>query len=124
MPSTLFDSAGLAVVAYAQVNGATGASENTSNLANSGIYTTRLQLGQYLVQISTALGQIPSRDLIFVQPARLTGYTNPAYPPGSLVTDANAYNKIVEFGTLDPVSGLTTALDCDFSILILRTILP
>jgi hypothetical protein len=30
----------------------------------------------------------------------------------------------VYIGTLDPVSSGTTALDCDFNLLILRTILP
>jgi len=124
MPSTLFDSAGLAIVAYAQVKGSDGSSENSTALANSGIYTTRLSRGQYLVQMSTALGQDPSRDLIFVQPT--TTFTSyPAFPPGSLVSDKDDYNKIVSFGTLDPINtGSSTMLDCDFNILVLRTILP
>ena len=117
MPSTLFDSAGLAIVAYAQVNGADGSSENTTNKANSGIYTTKLGAGHYLVQMSTALGQDPSRDLIFVQP---TSTTSVAFNiPGSIVVDGNDYNKEVFLGT-----PTTTAIDCNFNILVLRTILP
>jgi hypothetical protein len=117
MPSTLFDSAGLAVVAYAQVNGATGASENTSGLANSGVYTTKLSPGLYLVQMSTALGQDPSRDLIFVQP---TTKSTPTVRPSVIVVDVDDYNKQVSLG--DAIG--TTAIDCNFDVLVLRTILP
>ena len=117
MPSTLFDSAGLAIVAYAQVDGLTGNSENTSGLANSGIYTTRLGPGKYLIQMSTAIGQDPSRDLIFVQP---TTNSTPTLRPSSIVEDADDYNKIVSIG--DAIG--TTAIDCSFDVLVLRTILP
>ena len=120
MPSTLFDSAGLAIVAYAQVNGATGASENITNLANSGVYTTRMQQGQYLIQMSTALGQDPSRDLIFVQPTLSTGLGAPIYRPSSVVVDVDDYNKVVSLG--DAIG--TTAIDCNFDVLVLRTVLP
>ena len=122
MPSTLFDSAGLAIVAYAQVDGVdgsqnipTGLNTSASGLANSGIYTTRLGKGTYLVQLSSAIGQDPARDLIFVQPT-CSGYL--AYPPGTAVLEKDDYSKIVEIGTF------TTALDCDFNVLVLRTILP
>ena len=118
MPSTLFDSAGLAVVAYAQVKGSDGSSENSTALANSGIYTTRLSRGQYLVQMSTALGQDPSRDLIFVQPTQST--TTIGFRPSSIVVDVDDYNKEVSLG--DAIG--TTAIDCNFDVLILRTILP
>jgi hypothetical protein len=125
MPSTLFDSAGLAIVAYVQVNGADGSSNSTA-LANSGVSTTKVPLhsGDYLIKLSTALGQDPSRDLIFVQPTQPTPstYSSPtsftAGIPAAIVTDHDDYTKEVQFG-----SG-TTALDCDFNVLVLRTILP
>ena len=118
MPSTLFDSAGLAIVAYAQVNGATGASENITSLANSGVYTTKLDYGKYLIQMSTALGQDPSRDLIFVQPTQSS--TTISLRPSSVVVDVDDYNKVVSLG--DAIG--TTAIDCNFDVLVLRTILP
>ena len=121
MPSTLFDSAGLAIVAYVQVNGADGSSNSTA-LANSGVSTTKVpgHLGDYLIKLSTALGQDPSRDLIFVQPTLQTPLTYPLTNPipSAVVTDHDDYTKEVQIG-----SG-TTALDNDFNVLILRTILP
>ena len=123
MPSTLFDSAGLAIVAYAQVNGDDGSSNSTA-LANSGVTTTKVPFtsGDYLVQLSTALGQDPSRDLIFVQPTAEVKTDQP-FPPSALVVDGDDYVKEVRIGGPDGFGG-TTALDCDFNILILRTILP
>ena len=120
MPSTLFDSAGLAIVAYVQVNGADGSSSSTA-LANSGVSTTKVpgHPGDYLITLSTALGQDPSRDLIFVQPTRATPLTAPYCPvPATVVTDHDDYTKEVQIGSE------TTALDCDFNVLVLRTILP
>jgi hypothetical protein len=124
MPSTLFDSAGLAIVAYVQVDGLTGSSSSTA-LANSGIYTTRVagHPGDYLITLSSAIGQDPSRDLIFVQPTLTTAiaYTGAALNspiPSAVVTDHDDFTKEVQIG-----SG-TTALDNDFNVLILRTILP
>ena len=133
MPSTLFDSAGLAIVAYAQVDGATGSSisstaMNSTLLANSGVTTSRIDVGWYSLTLSTATGQDPSRDLIFVQPTTPTtndyGPGSVPYPPSTLVVDNDDYEKQVFIGTLDPTTQLTTALDCDFNILVLRTILP
>ena len=124
MPSTLFDSAGLAIVAYVQVDGSDGSSSSTA-LANSGVTTTKIPstTGDYLVQLSTALGQDPSRDLIFVQPT-VAANTDQPYPPSVLVVDGDDYTKEILIGTLDSRTGFTTALDCDFNVLILRTILP
>ena len=122
MPSTLFDSAGLAIVAYAQVDGHTGSS-TSSGLANSGVSTTKLNTGIYQVDLSTALTQDLSRDLIFVQPKITT-----ALPGISL--DGNRFADIVEVSAQTKIvkifdaSTTTTALDSDFNILVLRTILP
>src|SRR5271157_3021020 len=95
MPSTLFDSAGLAIVAYVQVNGLDGSSTSTA-LANSGVETTHIDVGKYGILVPTAIGQDPSRDLIFVQP-RNSGATF-AYPPGTMVTDEDDFYKIVIIG--------------------------
>jgi hypothetical protein len=124
MPSTLFDSAGLAIVAYVQVDGTDGSSNSTA-LANSGVTTTKVpgHTGDYLIQLSTALGQDPSRDLIFVQPTLSTAI-DLVYPPAAIVVDGDDYTKEVLIGTYNAVTHGTTALDCDFNVLILRTILP
>ena len=122
MPSTLFDSAGLAIVAYAQVDGATGQSEGTTGLANSGVSTTRTATGVYYVTLPTGLAQDLSRDLIFVQTKVTT-----ALPTGGARTanvfEADAASKQVTIFAQSPTLN-TTALDSDFDVLVLRTILP
>ena len=119
MPSTLFDSAGLAIVAYVQVNGSDGSSVSTA-LANSGVSTTKVPSpdGTYLITLSSALGQDPSRDLIFVQPTSPNALTPGTPFPSVNVVDHDDYTKEVQIG-----SG-TTAVNSDFNVLILRTILP
>lgn len=121
MPSTLFDSAGLAIVAYAQVDGATGQSEGTTSLANSGVYTTRTATGVYDVYLPTNLTQDLSQDLIFVQPKITTAL--PQANGGPTVADVlelSAGVKEVQMFAVD----ISTAVDADFDILILRTVLP
>ena len=126
MPSTLFDSAGLAIVAYVQVNGKDGSSSSTL-LANSGVTTTKVPFtkGDDLIQLSTAVGQDPARDLIFVQPT-IRSFDTVApplvipYPPSTIVKDLDVNDFVKEVLIGDG----TTALDCDFNVLILRTILP
>jgi hypothetical protein len=121
MPSTLFDSAGLAIVAYAQVTGGT----SSTATANSGVSTTRVTTGIYQVFLPTGLAQSDTKDLIFVQPK-----ANPSTTAIQLgcavdanVVEESASTKQVK---LTGVSGTltTTAIDSDFDILILRTILP
>jgi hypothetical protein len=131
MPSTLFDSAGLAIVAYAQIDGPTGSVPSTG--CNSGLGTTRLSTGIYQIALPTALGQDPGRDLIFVQPkwsqalpyssVRSAVVTDPT--PG--IPDDDTIKQVSIFGNEYDNMGVplaTTALDSDFNILILRTILP
>jgi hypothetical protein len=124
MSSTLFDSAGLAIVAYAQVAGATGSSSSTS-LANSGVSTTRISTGLYQVFLPTGLTQDPSRDLIYVQPKAVPSTT--AIQLGCAVVanvvEESATTKQVK---MTGVSGTlaTTAVDSDFNVFVLRTILP
>ena len=106
----LCDSAALAIVAYAEVDGVKGDSTET----NSGVTTTRQSLGKYSVALSTAAGQQANRDLIFVQ-AKSTGVG----PVMSSVDDSAMTTKLVSFAT-----SATTAADTSFSILVLRTVLP
>lgn len=110
MPSTLFDSAGLAVVAFAEVVGATGASVDL----NSGVTTTRTAAGTYTLTLPSNLGQSNTKDLIFVQ----TLGTGTAPLTAKVSTASTATVKTVY------VSDATTLADGDFSILILRTINP
>jgi hypothetical protein len=111
----MFDQAKLAVVAYAEVNGNDGSSTRT----NSGIVTTKLGTGTYQLSLPVAsqnqlgLQQFSDRDLIFVQPLNATA------PLGATaVNDANQTNKLVFIG-----NSATTAVDSDFSVLILRTLI-
>jgi len=110
-----FSSANLAVVAYAEVEGSAGASTAT----NSGVRTTRIALGRYVVILPTNLSQEAARDLIFVQPksskpkpdAELLGV-------GAVASDTLTTTKTVQ------ISNSTTCVDCDFSIIIMRTTVP
>lgn len=111
MPSTLFDSAGLAIVAYAEVIGTTGASTNT----NSGVVTTRIATGLYSVTLPANLQQSSSRDLIFVT------------PKGSITSDAYSYkvddtvSVATKYIAIYGGSPVLSYADSDFSVLILRT---
>jgi hypothetical protein len=113
----MFDQAKLAIVAYAEVNGSNG----SSTLTNSGISTTRLGLGTYALDLPNGgplapqcLEQFSDRDLIFVQPL---GASTPI--AATAVNDADRTRKLVLTG-----SSATTAVDCSFSVLILRTVTP
>lgn len=125
MPSTLFDSAGLAIVAYAQVDGHSGNSANTTTLANSGVSTTKISTGLYQVFLPTGLAQDNSRDLIFVQPRALP--TTTAIQLGmAVIANVVEESAVVKQVKLTGASGIlaTTAIDSDFDVLVLRTILP
>jgi hypothetical protein len=113
----MFDQAKLAIVAYGEVSGTDGSSTKT----NSGVVTTRLGLGTFQISLPNGsalqpqlLEQFSDRDLIFIQPLHPT-----APIATSAVNDANRTNKLVFLG-----SSATTAVDCDFSFLILRTVTP
>jgi hypothetical protein len=124
MPSTMFDSAGLAIVAYAQVDGHSGASTPTAQ-ANSGVSTTKISTGLYQVFLPTGLTQDPSRDLIYVQPKALP--TTTAIQLGcAVVANVVEESATVKQVKLTGVSAAltTTAIDSDFNFFVLRTILP
>lgn len=126
MPSTLFDSAGLAIVAYAQVDGATGQSAGTTAFANSGVYTTRTATGVYDVYLPTGLTQDSSRDLIFVQPKTTPKTTaiRLGYRVSADLFEVDATRKQVQTVGIGGVVAATTAIDSDFDVLVLRTTLP
>lgn len=124
MPSTLFDSAGLAIVAYAQVDGATGSS-TTTGLANSGVSTTRISTGLYQLFLPTGLAQDHSRDLIVVQPKALpttTAINDGTHPVAFVVENSATVKQVSMWGVAG--SWATTSVDSDFDVLILRTVLP
>jgi hypothetical protein len=110
-----FDSANIAVVAYAEVVGGDG----NSTATNSGVGTTRLSQGRYAVSLPAANTQQNDRDLIFVQPKSTLLSVAVGLARCARVKDDYAATKIVEI--VDPVAGTATCVDSDFSILILRT---
>jgi len=112
MPSTLFDTAGLAIVAYADV-----ASNGTSTATNSGVTTTQTGTGQYDVILPATKAQDQSRDLIFVTPKGTITST----PYSHKVDDSDPVTKHVAIYGGSP---LATFANCDFSVLILRTVIP
>jgi hypothetical protein len=101
------NSASLATVAYAQVVGATGLTPNL----NSGVATARLGAGTYTVTLPQGEGQ--THDLIFVQ---INGTVPLNY--SSDCDDSDPSIKKVFIG-----SSATTAVDADFSVIIMRSLL-
>lgn len=114
--NALFDSAALAIVAYAHVDGNTGA----STVTNSGVITSRNTTGQYIVALQTAMSQANCKDFVLVQPTAFTGPADSGYivPVASLVIDSQSTTKQISLGVG------STAVDCSFSIIILRTTIP
>jgi len=110
--NSLFDSAGLAIVAYAEV-----AADGTSTSTNSGVITARTGAGQYTVTLPANKQQNNARDLIFVTPKGTIDST----PFSHKVDDADAAVKQVAIYGGQP---LATFADSAFSVLILRTIVP
>ena len=117
-----FSSANLAIVAYAEVDGVAG----TSTVTNSGVSTTRLSLGLYAVVLPPYTGntnnlvQKEARDLIFVQAKNISALKGPI----PVVDDTGDATKLVSFGAGDPSMAAATYVDCSFSIIIMRTLVP
>jgi hypothetical protein len=121
MPSLGFSGVNLATVAYADVDGATGASTQT----NSGVATTIVASGTYTVVLPTGLTQNQARDLIFVQPKTNSTDTQPN-PAGlvakfAVVDDTLDATKTIAIFNGDPTQPAVTRINSTFSILILRT---
>jgi hypothetical protein len=112
MPSNIFDTAGLAIVAYAEVL-ADGTSPNT----NSGVTTARVGTGQYTVTLGANQQQSSARDLIFVTPKNPAGL-NLSTPRSHAVDDSAVATKVVVIYGGSPI---LSYMDSDFSVMILRT---
>jgi hypothetical protein len=116
--NSLFDSAGLAIVAYVEVLGATGTSTNT----NSGVTTTRTSTGSYRVTLPAYNTQNGARDLIFVQGKTSSGVPLAGNLVSPYVDDNDGAIKKIQMVTVS--GGVSSLVDSDFSVLILRTIVP
>ena len=102
----LFDSAGLAIVAYADV-----AADGTSTVTNSGVTTTKTATGTYNVILPADKTQNNAPDLFVVT------------PKGSVQRSANVNDATDAIKTAQMYSGGSLA-DGEFDIIILRTIVP
>jgi hypothetical protein len=111
--NTLFDSAGLAIVAYAEV-----LADGSSVATNSGVATTKIGTGQYRITLPVNKTQDNSRDLIFVTPK---AYPLSSGPLSHAVDDRDPANKDVAIYGVSPIA---TFADAPFSVIILRTIIP
>jgi hypothetical protein len=122
--NTLFDSAGLAIVAYADV-----LTDGTSPTVNSGIKTAKVPatVGQYTITLpagtvqSPPAGETAPRDLVFVQPVQ-TPLNNGILcskvdPVVTLNSDGSGTFHVA-------IVDASTFADGAFDILVLRTILP
>lgn len=109
---TLFDVAGLAVVAYGEVVGATGLSPNM----NSGVVTARTSLGLYTVTLPDNKLQSGARDIMVVTP-RKSLTSGPVTTPVSCAADDT--DPAIKRVALYNASSLA---DVDFSFVIFRTI--
>jgi hypothetical protein len=142
----LFDSAGLACVAYAEIiatQAAIASGQFGPSGTNSGITATRLATGQYLAFLPTGQQQAPYQhttpsgsvvtsesDLVFVQPKASPVPTNvavvPMVDPNAQVTGQSGQTAVAInlFGVSLGSSPVCSAVDCDFTLLVLRTIIP
>jgi hypothetical protein len=109
--NALFDSAALAIVAYAEV-----AIDGFSTATNSGITTSKIGTGTYTLTLPANLTQVIGRDLTIVQITTPVGV--PTTAVGSVVTETSNSVKQVQI-----VDG-STFVDGAFDVLILRTIVP
>lgn len=125
MPDLNFSAPNLAIVAYAEVDGATG----TSSRLNSGIVTSRTPgpfgAGQYLIFLPTNLGQFEARDIIIVQAKNNAGGGG-IVAKDFMIEDGPTDFKVVNFYDGALAGGATppltmTRIDSTFFILILRT---
>ena len=106
-----FSSSNLALVAYAAVLGSDGSMPCSNGLASS----TRVTTGTYQLFLSSSLAQSTTTgaapDLLVVTPGK---------SGGSLISQSFAASQT----TSTMVTVVTNGSDTDFSLLVLRTILP
>ncbi len=111
--NALFDSAGLAIVAYLEITGADGTSANQ----NSGVTTTKTGTGQYDVILPAGKLQSSPRDQVFVT----VNGTITSTPVAVKVDNSDPQTKHIGVYGGSP---LATFADSDLTVLILRTIVP
>jgi len=127
----MLDQAKLAVVAYAEVVGSNG----TSTLTNSGVYTTRISSGLYQIDLSKNpdgtpsqqdLKQFSDRDLIVVTPNPTTqDMQSNFFVYACANSETGGAIKNVGLGAVVDQGGVHfSAVDCDFSFIIYRTLTP
>ena len=108
---TLYDSAGMAIVAYGEV-----LADGTSPNMNSGVATARTATGQYTVTLPVNKLQSGNRDIMVVTPKVIPSL---GIPVSHSVDDSDpAVKKVAIYGG----SPLTTFANCEFSFIIFRSI--
>lgn len=108
---TLYDVAGLAIVAYGEV-----LADGTSPNMNSGVGTARTGAGQYTVTLPANKLQSGNRDIMVVTPKQVS--TDPT-PVSHSIDDTSATIKRISIYRGAP---LATFGDAEFSFIIFRTI--
>jgi hypothetical protein len=107
---TLYDNAGLAVVAYGEV-----LADGTSPNLNSGVTTARTSAGLYTITLPANKLQSGVRDLMFVTPKGAITAT----PFSHKIDDSDpAVKQVAIYGG----APLTTFADSEFSFVIFRSI--
>ena len=116
---TLYDSAGMAIVAYGEV-----LADGTSPNQNSGVTTAKASLGQYTITLPTNivaggsknLAQSGARDSMMITPKVIP----PSFVPVSYSVDDSdpAVKKVALYAGAPAV----TFADCAFNFIIFRTI--
>lgn len=117
MPNLSFNDAGLAVVAYLKVKG----SDGTSSDCNSGVATSKVETGIYQLVLPDDMGEDASRLLAFVQPTGQVAHLVTS-PIVSKVDPVDARTILV--GTYIANSFTIAAFDSDFTVLLMRTVVP
>lgn len=116
MPGLIFSAPNLAVVAYAEIDSVEGA----STACNSGVDTTRVGLGSYVVVLPTSVAQDHERDLIFVQTKQSSDGSGIVAKQVE-VDDALSITKIITIWSGSQANIEPTTIDSSFMLLILRT---
>jgi len=121
MPGLEFSHPDLAVIAYAEVDGATGAATRLNSGIN--IFKVPFAPGSYFLTLPTTLGSFDENDFVFVQAKNDVG--GGGVSPRNVTVYNFDYKAILFFdgslsgGSTPPVE--TTNIDTSFFVMILRT---
>ncbi len=117
-----FSHVDLATVAYVEVD-----SNGTSTRSNSGVVTTRTELGVYDVILPTNLAQLEPRDLILVQTKNepestsITARTVVVDDSDPVIKTIYCFSGAVDSAATPPLAA--TSIDSAFVLVILRTVI-